>query len=98
MTIVKKIRLNLIERRLESIVLLCSKIKSFQEEMGCLEERMNDIRNEFEAGNLSESIYNTNKKGSEKEKKLLTGSIGLNIKKTLKKIDEIEKTMKEVEI
>jgi hypothetical protein len=98
MTIVKKIKLNLIERRLESIVLQSSKIKSSQEELSCLEERINDIRSEFETGNLSESIYNTNKKSSEREKKLLASRISIDIKKTIKKIDEIEKVLKEVDI
>ena len=98
MSIVKRIKLNLIEKRLESIVLQSSKIKSSQEELSCLEERMNDIRSEFETGNLSESIYNTNKKNSEKEKKLLTSRIDDDVKKTMKKIDEIEKGLKDVDI
>jgi hypothetical protein len=98
MAIVKKIKLNLIERRLESIVLLCSKIKSSQEELDCLEERMGDIKSEFESGNLSESIYNTNSKSSARDKKLLTSRIDIDIKKTLKNIDEVEKAMKELEI
>ena len=98
MPIVKKIKLNLIERRLENVVLLCSKIKSSQEEMKCLEERINDISNEFETGNLSESIYNTNRKSSEKEKKALTSKISLDIKKAMKNMEQIEKAMKEVDI
>ena len=98
MSIVKKIKLNLIERHLENLLLLCSKIKSSQEELSCLEDRMKDIKNEFEIGDLSESIYNTNRKGSEKEKKVLVSKIGIDIKKAIKNMDKIEKAMKEVDI
>ena len=98
MSIVKKIKLNLIERDLESIVLFCSKIKVLQEELNCLEERMEYNKNEFSSGNLSESIYNINRKSSLKENRKLATSIGLNIKKSIKKVESIEKALKEVSI
>jgi hypothetical protein len=98
MAIIKKVKLNLIERNLENIVLLCSKIKAWQEELKCLEERMAYNQNEFLSGNLSESIFDINKRGSEKEKRKLTGKIEMNINKSVKKLENIEKSLKEVNI
>jgi len=98
MSIVKKVKLNLIEKDLESIVLLCSKIKALQEESKCLEDRLTYYREEFSSGNLSESIYNVNKKNSLKEKRVIESGIGLNIKKSIKRLEDIEKAFKEVNI
>ena len=98
MSIVKKVKLNLVERNLENVILLCSKIKASQEELKCLEDRMSYNQNEFSSGDMSQSIYETNKRNSEREKRKLESEISLNVKKSLKKLQSIENILKEANI
>lgn len=98
MTVVKKIKLDDIENLLENIILFCSRIKVSQEELKYLEQRIDDNKSDFLSGSLSKSLYESNRKGLEKEKKKLMKKIDINIRNSIKKIGGLKSTLEEIKI
>lgn len=98
MTIIKKIKLSSVEKGLEGVVLLCSKIKAYQDEIMRLDEELEDNRKELSEGLLSKKIYFFNKKSTSREKRKNSRRMNVCVKKALKKIDDLETFFKQIEI
>lgn len=98
MTVIKKINLKSIEKYLDSIVILSSKIKAKQDEIKYLEEMLENNKKEISRGLVSKKIYLLNKKNSERKKKILKNKNAKDIKKALKKIENLEKVLRQVEV
>jgi len=98
MTIVKKIKLELIEDYLKNIVGLCSIIRVSQEELKYVNSKLRKNENEFASGGISENLYKGNKTNLENEKRKLNEKINLNIEKTLKTLENIKNVLNEIEI
>ncbi|MFH0929004.1 MAG: hypothetical protein V1818_01455 [Candidatus Aenigmatarchaeota archaeon] len=98
MAVVKKLKLNSIEKGLEDIVSLCSRIKISQEELSYIEQKVNENRKDFSGGTLSESKYMDKEKDLKRESLRLSKNIDSDIKKSIKKIDSVKQTLNKIEI
>lgn len=90
MSVIKKIKLSPIEKSLEDIVSLCSRIRISQEELGYLEQKTKENNKAFADGILSSSKYKTKEKSLGKERRRLAKSINQDIKNTVKKVDSLK--------
>lgn len=98
MVVIKKVKLNLIEKYLEDAVVSCSQIKVSQEELKYVESRMEDNKKELSSGSISSSLFSSKKKSLEKEKAKLDNKIKLNIKSSLDKLEKLRSIMDKIEI
>ena len=98
MPVIKKINLKSIEKYLDSVVILSSKIKAKQDELKYLEEMLENNKKEFSCGLVSKKLYTLNKRNSERKKKSLKKKNSRDIKKTLNKIEKLEKVLRQVEV
>ena len=98
MTVIKKIRLNLVEKYLEEVVVSCSQIKVAQHEMKYVKSRMEDNKKDLSSGEISESLYNNKSSTLMGEEKKLKNKIKVNIKKSLSDLNKLRKLMDNIEI
>ena len=98
MVIIKKIKLDLMEKYLEDIVILCSQIKVSQEELKYVNSRMKNNKNDFSSGDISKSLFTNEKNSLEKEGKKLSNKIKTNIKESLKRLESLRKILNAIEI
>ncbi len=98
MVVVKKVKLNLIEKYLEDVVVSCSQIKVSQEELRYVDSRLKNNKKEFSSGDISSSMFNSKKKSLEKEKSKLNEKIKLNIKNSMDRLDSLRSIMNKIEI
>jgi hypothetical protein len=98
MVIIKKIKLNLIEKYLEDVVVSCSKIKISQDELKYVKTRMENNKREYTAGDISDNLFKTKKISLEKEKKKLDEKIKGNIKNSVKRLQDIRDILNKIEI
>ena len=98
MVVIKKIRLELVEKYLEDVVVLSSQIKISQEELKYVKSRMDNNKMEFSSGDISDSLFKTKRINLEKEEKKLNNKIKSNIKKSANKLQAIRNVLNKVEI
>jgi hypothetical protein len=98
MVVIKKIKLNLVEKYLEDVVVSSSQIKVSQEELKYVKTRMENNKREFSAGDISDNLFKSKKISLEKEKKKLDDKIKANIKNSLKRLQDIRNILNKIEI
>jgi hypothetical protein len=98
MVVIKKIKLNLVEKYLEDIVVSSSQIKVSQDELKYVKKRMENNKKEYTAGNISDNLFESKKISLEKEKKKLDNKIKANIKNSIKRLQDIRNILDKIEI
>ena len=113
MVIIKKIKLDLVEKYLEDVVISASQIKISQDELKYVKTRTENNRREHTAGDISDNLFKTKmitdilffclffktkKISLEKEKKKLDEKIKKNIKNSVKRLQDIRNVLDKIEI
>lgn len=98
MVVIKKIKLDMIEKNLEDVVVLCSQVKVSQEELRYVESKIADDRKDFSSGSISRSLFNSKKNILTTEEKKLNKKIKMNIRDSLKRLQTLKKFLNDIEI
>jgi hypothetical protein len=98
MVVIKKIKLEFVESILDDVVVLCSQIKVSQEELRYVEIKIEDNKNDFSAGKISKSLFKNKGTSFGKEDRKLKKKIKLNMKNSLRKIENLKTVFNEIEI